>query len=131
MMQVQLKQYGIKKKPTYGTRKNNSITGTDISYVNMKEIEMEATILISVVGIISALAHGRQMTWVHSLQRRLRRNRELLRSYMQLIKMQRRTITEMTIQNEQLRTVVIQMTTQKAQMQFDKAFKQLQLTCDN
>lgn len=92
---------------------------------------MEATIIISVVGLISIMSSVHNATWIRSLQRRLRRNRELLRSYTHLIKLQRKTISEMAIQNEQLRDVVLKMTTQQAQMQFDKAFKQLKITCNN
>ena len=130
-MQVQLKQSDLYKKQTHTQRKNKSITGTDISYVNMKEIEMEATIIIYLIGFFSIAAHTHQMTWVHSLQRRLRRNRELLRSYMQLIKMQRRTIEHMTEQNQQFKDIIIKMTTQQAQMSFNKAFETLKLTCNN
>ena len=131
MMQVQLKQYDLCYKQTYTQRKNKSITRTDISYVNMKEIEMEATILISIIGIISMMAHGHQMVWVHSLQRRLIRNRELLRSYYQLIKMQRRTIEQLTDQNQQFKDIIVKMTTQQAQMSFNKAFEKRKLTCNN
>lgn len=92
---------------------------------------MEATIIISLVGLISIGTSVHNAAWIQSLQRRLRRNRELLRSYLHLIKMQRKTINEMTIQNEQLRDVVIKMTRQQAQMQFDVAFQQLKITCKN
>lgn len=92
---------------------------------------MEATIIMALIGVCSIGSSIHQSTWIHSLQRRLRRNRELLRSYTHLIKMQRKTIQEMAIQNEQLRDVVLKMTTQQAQMQFDKAFQKLKITCNN
>ena len=131
MMQVQRKQYGFYKESTYTQRKNKSITGTDISYVNMKEIEMEATIIIGLIGFISISSHAHQMVWINSLRTRLIRNRELLRSYYQLIKMQRRTIEQLTDQNQQFKDIIVKMTTQQAQMSFNKAFETLKLTCNN
>ena len=92
---------------------------------------MEATIIILLVGLISIGTSVHNAAWIKSLQRRLRRNKELLRSYIHLIKMQRKTISEMAAQNEQLRDVVLKMTTQKAQMQFDEAFRKLKITCNN
>lgn len=131
MMQVQLKQSDLYKKQTHTQRKNKSITGTDISYVNMKEIEMEATIIMGLIGFISVSSNAHQAVWINSLRTRLIRNRELLRSYYQLIKMQRKTIEQLTDQNQQFKDIIVKMTTQQAQMSFNKAFEKLKLTCSN
>ena len=89
---------------------------------------MEATIIILLAGLILIGTFVNNAVWIQLLQRRLRRNRELLRSYLNLIKTQRRTISEMAVQNEQLRDVVIKMTRQK---EFDEAFKRLKITCND
>ena len=89
---------------------------------------MEATIIILLAGLILIGTFVNNAVWIQLLQRRLRRNRELLRSYLNLIKTQRRTISEMAVQNEQLRDVVIKMTRQQ---EFDEAFKRLKITCND